>query len=141
MRALLLVFLALGMAGPALAAGADADDPALVAEGLKVYGAACASCHGAALEGQPSWRQRKADGRLPAPPHDATGHTWHHPDKQLFEMTKTGPAKLLPGYESDMPGFAATLSDAEIWAALAYIKSTWPPRIRKRHDAINRRAE
>jgi mono/diheme cytochrome c family protein len=29
------------------------------------------------------------------------------------------------GYESDMPGFEA-VSDAEVHAVLAYIKSTWP---------------
>jgi hypothetical protein len=28
--------------------------------------------------------QRKPDGKLPAPPHDASGHTWHHADAQLF---------------------------------------------------------
>lgn len=60
------------------------DDSALVADGRKLYDQACASCHGAMLEGQPNWRQRKADGRLPAPPHDPSGHTWHHPDAVLL---------------------------------------------------------
>jgi mono/diheme cytochrome c family protein len=27
-----------------------------------------------------------------------------------------------------MPGFGGVLSDEEIWAVLAHIKSTWPPR-------------
>ena len=26
----------------------------------------CASCHGANLEGQPNWKERRADGKLPA---------------------------------------------------------------------------
>jgi mono/diheme cytochrome c family protein len=30
-----------------------------------------------------------------------------------------------PGYESDMPAFEKTLSDAEIWAVLSYIESHW----------------
>ena len=66
------------------------NDAEVVALGETVYAAQCAACHGASLEGQPNWRERGADGRLPAPPHDATGHTWHHPDAVLFELTKHG---------------------------------------------------
>jgi mono/diheme cytochrome c family protein len=101
----------LGAEAPALRA--DAYDGRQVARGEIVYRDHCAVCHGANLEGQPDWRVRKPDGRLPAPPHDATGHTWHHPDEQLFALTKQGVAPPLApeGYESDMPGFAATLSD------------------------------
>ena len=117
------------------------DDPAVVAAGQRVYVAECASCHGADLEGQPSWRERKADGRLPAPPHDASGHTWHHPDAQLIALTKYGPAAMAgSGYESDMPAYQDQLSDEEIVAVLSYIKSTWPAEIRARHDALNQRA-
>ena len=72
--------------------------------------------------------ERKADGKLPAPPHDATGHTWHHSDRQLFQIVKDGLASIVPGYETDMPAFADTLTDDEIRAALDYIKSTWPER-------------
>ena len=111
---------------------ADTTDATLVALGKRVYEQHCASCHGAKLEGQPNWQQRLANGRLPAPPQDAAGHTWHHPDKELFEITKEGPSAIVPGYQSDMPAFRTVLSDNEIWAALAYIKSTWPPDIRAR---------
>ena len=45
------------------------DEPALVAEGKRLYGVHCASCHGVKLEGQPNWKQRNEDGKLPAPPH------------------------------------------------------------------------
>jgi mono/diheme cytochrome c family protein len=31
-----------------------------------------------------------------------------------------------------MPGFGSTLTDEEIWAVLAYIKSGWPGPIRER---------
>jgi mono/diheme cytochrome c family protein len=119
----------------------DPDDSALVARGKAVYDQHCASCHGAKLEGQPNWRHRLANGRAPAPPHDPTGHTWHHSDKQLFDMTKIGPAGLLPGYESDMPGFKDILSDADIWAVLSYIESTWPSEIRQRQMRMNARRE
>lgn len=120
--------------------GADPDDAAQVVLGERVYAASCAACHGADLEGQPDWRLRQANGRLPAPPHDESGHTWHHPDQQLFDMTKLGVAAIAPeGYLSDMPGFAGSLSDDEIWAVLAYIKSTWPPEVRARQQDITER--
>ncbi len=118
--------------------GADAGSPKLVALGKSVYREHCASCHGVNLEGQPNWKERLPNGRVPAPPHDATGHTWHHPDSQLFDLTKDGAAGVLPGYESDMPAFKTVLSDREIWAVLAYIKSTWPPDIRARQERISR---
>ena len=134
------VFLLVSLAATGSLRAADPEDAAEVALGQTVYQEACASCHGANLEGQPNWRMRLDNGRLPAPPHDATGHTWHHPDPLLFEITKQGVEAFAPeGYESDMPGFADSLSDEEIWAVLAFIKSSWPPAIRDRQAAITRR--
>jgi mono/diheme cytochrome c family protein len=115
--------------------------PEHLALGRGVYQAHCATCHGADLEGQANWRKRGADGLLPAPPHDETGHTWHHPDGQLFVMTKHGTAALVgPGYETTMTGFGEVLSDTEIRAVLAYIKSRWPETIRRRQAGITARA-
>ncbi len=123
-------------------AGADPTDAAQVARGKVLYAGQCASCHGTRLEGQPNWQSRKADGRLPAPPHDATGHTWHHPDEDLFKITKQGIAAFAPpGYSSDMPAFGGKLSDADIWAVLAFIKSSWPEDIRRRHAAMSERSK
>ena len=117
---------------------ADASDPALVALGAAVYGKHCASCHGRNLEGEPNWRRRRLDGTLPAPPHDATGHTWHHSDEQLFRLTREGPAAVAgKGYRSTMPGFAGTLEDREILAALAYVKSRWPAEVREVQARLN----
>ena len=117
---------------------ADASDPELVALGAAVYAQHCASCHGKNLEGEPGWRRRRADGILPAPPHDASGHTWHHSDEQLFRLTKEGPAAVAgKGYQSAMQGFADALEDREIWASLAYIKSRWPPDIRKAQERMS----
>ena len=117
----------------------SADDPRQVTLGASVYAARCASCHGANLEGQPDWQQRQANGRLPAPPHDASGHTWHHPDEVLFGITKNGITPYAPaGYQSDMPAFAGVLTDDEIAAALAYIKSRWPADIRARQTHIDK---
>ncbi len=118
------------------------DEPEVVARGQNIYAAQCASCHGSKLEGQADWRERLPNGRLPAPPHDKAGHTWHHPDAQLFELTKRGPAAVVGGnYQSDMPAYAGVLSDEDIVAVLSYIKSTWPDRIRARHDEINERTD
>jgi len=120
---------------------ADPTDAAQVARGRAVYAAHCAICHGANLEGQPNWQRRRPTGELPAPPHDASGHTWHHPDRVLFEITRNGPgAYAPPGYVSAMPAFGGTLSDDEIWAVLAFIKSTWPPAIQARQAEITARS-
>lgn len=118
---------------------ANPDDARQVETGKTVYGEYCAACHGKDLEGQPDWRIRKPDGRLPAPPHDETGHTWHHPDEHLFRITKMGvkPPLAPDGYESDMPAFDGVLSDEEILAAIAYIKSRWSERTRGRQPKID----
>jgi mono/diheme cytochrome c family protein len=114
----------------------DPGDTALVARGERVYAEHCAACHGARLEGQPDWQTRNAQGRLPAPPHDEHGHTWHHDDDVLFEVTKYGLAKHAPpGYQSDMPAFESRLSDEDIVAVLAFIKSRWPPLIHDKRRA------
>ena len=110
----------------------------VIEQGRQVYADQCASCHGAQLEGQPDWKTPLPSGRLPAPPHDADGHTWHHPDDILFRIVKEGTAAIVGGgYESDMPGFADLLSDAEIRAVLAYIKSTWPERERTYQENVS----
>ncbi|CAM5596534.1 hypothetical protein ATER59S_03559 [Aquamicrobium terrae] len=100
-----------------------------IALGRTLYADNCASCHGVDLEGQPGWKSPGSNSRLPAPPHDTSGHTWHHSDEQLFAITKFGTAALVGnGYESDMIGFGDSLGDDEILAVLDYIKSTWQER-------------
>ncbi len=115
-----------------LLAGCTQSKPDLTL-GRNVYAQHCAACHGAKLDGQPNWRARLPNGRMPAPPHDDSGHTWHHPDHVLFGITKNGlvPPYAPAGYQSDMPAFASTLSDAEIRAVLAYIASSWSAEVRK----------
>ena len=111
-------------------ARADPGDTARVALGERVYAQNCAVCHGPKLEGQPQWRRRLPNGRLPAPPHDESGHSWHHPDRVLFAITRNGLVPPYPpsAYDSDMPAYAGRLTDDEIWAALAFIKSRWTSR-------------
>ena len=116
------------------------DDTAVLVQGKRVYEAHCAACHGTKLEGQPNWRLRDAAGRLPAPPHDASGHTWHHPDEVLFRITKFGVAKAanLKDYDSAMPAYEKVLTDEEIVAVLSFIKANWPAGIRAKHDEVNK---
>lgn len=123
-------------------AGCAEDRPAQLALGEKIYAQHCAACHGAKLEGQPDWRRKLPNGRMPAPPHDDGGHTWHHTDAVLFGITKHGlaPPYAPRGYESDMPAFAGTLSDGEIRAALAFIASRWSPQVRKLRAEMMRNA-
>ena len=109
--------------------------PAPGQEGRALYEKHCASCHGIDLEGQPNWMARNDKGRLPAPPHDETGHAWHHSDRQLLTVTRDGLAAIAPGYESDMPAFGELLSDTEVLSILDYIKSHWPERERAYQEA------
>jgi mono/diheme cytochrome c family protein len=79
---------------------------------------------------------------MPAPPHDKSGHTWHHSDGALAGVTKLG-LKPFAGdnYESDMPVFGTILSDEEIHAILTYIKSTWPERERAYQEQITQQSK
>ncbi len=113
--------------------GAAKVNPYGLMEGEAIYKAECASCHGKNLEGEANWNIRKADGKLPAPPHDANGHTWHHPFEQLFAITKFGmvPPNAPEGYVSDMPAYKTKLTDQQIRNVLHYIESRWSDDIHK----------
>ena len=113
-------------------------DDARLAEGEAIYATNCAACHGADLAGQPDWKVRDADGYLPAPPLDGSGHSWHHVDEQLFDLVHSGVAAMAgEGYKTRMRGFGDDLSDKEILSALAYIKSNWPARIIEAHNEMS----
>ncbi|GIS16025.1 MAG: hypothetical protein CM15mP117_14570 [Alphaproteobacteria bacterium] len=116
------------------------NDAPTVNLGGSVYAKNCASCHGANLEGQFNWRQRDSNGYLPAPPHDESGHTWHHSDQYLFLMTKYGIEEMIgKRYPNNMPAYKDVLTDDEIIAVLSYIKSTWPEQIKQQHNMLNSR--
>ncbi|HEY9163480.1 MAG TPA: c-type cytochrome [Magnetovibrio sp.] len=118
---------------------ADATNSQAVHDGQALYAAHCASCHGDNLQGQPDWQVTQADGTLPAPPHDDSGHTWHHADALLFDYTKQGGQALAPaGFKSAMPAFGETLSDSDIWAVLSFIKSKWSIEAQIRQARMNR---
>jgi hypothetical protein len=71
---------------------------------------------------------------------NANGHTWHHIDRQLFDLTKSGVSGILPDYESDMPAFKSVLSDQQIWVTIAFIKTSWPKEIRSWQEQVNQNA-
>ncbi|KAJ56796.1 cytochrome C [Actibacterium mucosum KCTC 23349] len=135
-----LILAACSLATGAIA-GHELDDRDLT-NGQSLYVEHCASCHGANLEGQPDWRMPNENGVLPAPPHDETGHTWHHDNQLLFEYTQLGgeealAARGVTGFASGMPGFGGALTDYDIWDILAYIRSTWPERVQEMQAGRN----
>lgn len=110
-----------------------------VARGLAIYQTSCAVCQGANAEGQPNWRQRNPDGTYAAPPHDSTGHTWHHGDGLLFRIVRDG-GKIYedPGFKSMMPAFGDQLSEEDIRAVITYFKSLWGPQERAFQAEVSR---
>lgn len=110
----------------------DATDLDQVAFGSRVYGRICANCHGAGLDGQLGWEEPLKDGTRLAPAHSTEGETWRRTDETLYEVVKFGGETLMPdGGVSRMPGFGEKLTDDEIWAVIAFIKSTWPTNVQE----------
>ena len=138
---LLVIFVALSTVSSTSFAGVielRSNDPVYVKMGEKVYREQCASCHGVNLEGQVGWQDTMVDGMRLAPPHNKSGHTWHHPDEMLFNLTKYGfKAMINDDYKVSMPVYDGILSDEEIIATLSYIKSKWPDEVIEIHDKIN----
>lgn len=96
-------------------------DRRAVSQGEPLYLQYCAACHGADLRGAPDWKTTLPDGSLPPPPHDDSGHTWHHPDFLLMQIVAEGGRS----YGGVMPGFEAQLTQSEMAAILEFIKSRW----------------
>jgi len=97
-------------------------NPDRVAQGEQLYAQYCAACHGPKLEGKPDWKTPLADGSYPPPPHDNSGHTWHHNDELLIRIVTNGGDT---SYPSKMPAFRDKLSQDEVIAILDFIKSKW----------------
>lgn len=133
MQVILAVVVSAALWAPTVSASDTVTDP--IETGRTLYDAHCAACHGAELEGAPDWRSPGPDGRLPPPPHDESGHTWHHGDAMLFDYVQRGGQAYLDDlrveFDSGMPAFREILTDAEIDAILAFIRSTWPEDIRR----------
>lgn len=106
--------------------------------GQILYQANCASCHGTSGQGQANWKSARSDGTRPAPPHDVTGHTWHHADAVLFGIVKEGGAYAAPpGYPATMPGYKASMTDQQIIEVLTYLKTMWGPKERQYQSTMS----
>ncbi|MCY3557055.1 MAG: c-type cytochrome [Chloroflexi bacterium] len=99
------------------------DDDSVTRTGEQIFAMTCASCHGSEGEGADNWTVRDADGRLPPPPLNGDGHTWHHSDGVLYGIVSDGGLGL--GFGSNMPAFKDQLTREQIIAVLEYVKSLW----------------
>jgi mono/diheme cytochrome c family protein len=98
-------------------------DQGQVARGGELYQQYCASCHRPDLSGDPDWKTPNEDGSFSPPPHDSTGHTWHHPDQVLIEIIRDG--SDFP--QSRMLSFGDRLREEDIEAILEFFKANWGP--------------
>ena len=95
-----------------------------VGKGVQLYAANCQVCHG----------DREAQGSTGrAPPHNDTGHTWHHPDAQLKDWVLNG---KFPGA---MPPFRDALTEEQVDTILSYIKTWWTTEQRESQADISQR--
>jgi len=131
----LLLLALLGACGEDSGGNVIAIDPDQLAVGKQLYDANCAACHGLKGEGQPDWKY-PVNGVYPAPPHDRSGHTWHHPDDVLLEVIARGGS--LPN--SAMPAYADILSPEESVAVLEYIKTFWGRQEREYQAELSRQS-
>ena len=103
-----------------------------VNSGRAIYEQHCASCHGANAKGAPNWQERDAQGELPAPPHNAEGHTWRHSDADLFKMVSRGwRDPFNKSKRLTMPAFSDALTPEQIRAVIVYLKTLWTPEQRQ----------
>lgn len=99
---------------------------AQVRRGARLFEDNCALCHGANAQGPAQdWRQRLADGSFPPPPLNGTAHTWHHPLPVLLRVIEQGGVPL----GGKMPGFAATMDEAQMLAVIAWFQNHWSDEI------------
>ena len=82
--------------------------------GQVLYETNCQSCHGGGSGGRID--------EIP-PRHNANGHTWHHPDQQLIQIT-TGGFKV-SDERGQMPAFGEVLIMEEIRQILEFVKTWW----------------
>ena len=122
------IALLVGLSSVAPAIAAASFDPRVVAAGRVVYQRQCAVCHGAHGEGARNWQQPDASGEMPAPPHDAHGHTWKHSDAMLFRVVQEGwRDPFNKTNRLTMPAFKGQLSRDDTVAVIAYLKTLWTP--------------
>lgn len=130
--AMRLLPLLLPACAAAIASQAMAAQPSSEIElGRQLYQTHCASCHGRSGEGQLDWQKADAAGELPAPPHDSTGHTWRHTDRELEVMIEMGWRDPFNATSRlTMPAFDSVLPRSDVRAIITYLKTLWTPQER-----------
>lgn len=88
-------------------------------KGRAIYRENCASCHGTDGVGEAPQLGVRAEGLAPAL--DETMHAWHHTDDNLRLTIREGTGRRMPGWGQD-------LTEREIGAVIAYMKSLWDER-------------
>src|SRR3972149_7056199 len=121
---------------PTPAAADRNQDFSTMMRGAKLYQENCAACHGAQAEGAPNWQRKGADGKLPPPPLNGSGHAWHHPGAWLRDMIKQGTVQR----GGNMPSWEGKLSDDDIGAVIVWIQSRWPDEIYQSWLAMDEKA-
>ena len=116
--------LAVSLAAPNTQPTADRNDP-VIAEGRAQYDLVCAHCHGYNLEGQlvETLADTRALGMNTVPAPGPSGHFWQHPDQLLIRVIQEGIQNPLDQFP--MAAFGADLTEDQIRAILAYIKTSW----------------
>jgi len=128
------------IAGGAAAFALVAHKPAKpdLARAAGIYAANCASCHGDKMQGQPDWRHVNAQGLLPAPPLDGTGHAWRHGNAELLHIMRFSVLDQAgDGYKTDMPAFDGKLSERDLGDLLALIRGSWPAGVQAAQSFLN----
>ncbi|MEK9672317.1 MAG: c-type cytochrome [Rhodospirillaceae bacterium] len=114
---------------PPVDTAANEKNQAQVTMGGTTYQKFCLECHGDRLKGRASWDRAIHMREQAGIPLNADGVTWHLSDQRLFGAIATGDrVKNGKSERIHKDGYAGKLSDAEIWALIAYFKTTWTAR-------------
>ena len=101
--------------------GSDLAYPDRIAAGSALYADYCESCHGAGGIGEsPEDPAAQDEFGFKAPALNDDMHAWHHSDAGLRATINEGSPR-----NDRMAAWQDVLSDNEIDAIIAYVKSTW----------------
>ncbi|MEO0560472.1 MAG: cytochrome c [Chloroflexota bacterium] len=103
------------------------------------YNSYCAHCHGYNGEGQhPNTVDNTLSlGMETVPAHDATGHTWEHPDELLVQVILEGIDNPLNQYP--MSGWGYVLDEQDALDIIDYMRQWWTAEQMAHQAAITER--
>lgn len=100
-----------------------------------VYTKECAVCHGAALEGNPEWRQSLFGNLDHAPPLDGRGRATEQPDRTLIKTIRRG---VTPGEGHIGTLKTSRFTEQEAREMLQWIKRHWSKRERRSQSRLTK---